>query len=186
VLNWCALKGPKLNKTKCAPTLFFTLQPYDWFICIYLVSVQRKHSVCGVTIILGRKSGTYFGGGVEESRREHVYMMQTDHTSSLKLWIGKLEVWYSGNTLDLHSGRGVLCSNLGCDTDNFDWGILRHPWDPPSKCWESTRLGNDRRFLPNPLQFIVQQSSYQSKSKCWVINETPYMCHFLVFSPTTL
>jgi hypothetical protein len=73
VLNFCALKGPKLNKAKWAPTLFFPLEPYDYFKCIYHVSVQRKHAMCGVTIILGRKSGTYFergggNGGEEEGR----------------------------------------------------------------------------------------------------------------------
>lgn len=38
------------------------------------------------------------GAGMEESRKEHLYMLKTDHVTSLKLRTGKHADWCSGNT----------------------------------------------------------------------------------------
>jgi hypothetical protein len=62
--------------------------------------------MCRVTIFFERKSWTNFGGGdgMKDSRKEHIYKLETDHTYSLNVLIGKLAGWCSRDTIDLYSG----------------------------------------------------------------------------------
>jgi hypothetical protein len=56
----------------------------------------------------------------------------------------------------------VLSSNLGPETGYPDCFFF-HGFSSPSRCRDNTlKLGHDR-FLPNPFQFIIQLSPYNSR-----------------------